>query len=199
MDLQKIGMKFFAEQGNTIDLVEFIPVFHRWIQNKVLDDILIDVADYSHVYAGPGILLIAHEGNYSIDETGNQRGVAYYNKHELAGALPERLCTVCRKTLLACQLLEKEKEMQGRIRFSGNAMQVYSNDRLIAPNSDETFKLLEPALREFLNRLFPDTEYTFERGKNLKERYQVMVKASEPVSIDTLLQRLGNQVLRTEC
>ncbi|MBI4006589.1 MAG: hypothetical protein HY356_07955 [Gammaproteobacteria bacterium] len=198
MDLQKIGMKFFAEQGNTIDLVEFIPVFHRWIQNKVLDDILIDVADYSHVYAGPGILLIAHEGNYSIDETGNQRGVAYYNKHELAGALPERLFTVCRKTLLACQLLEKEKEMQGRIRFSGNAMQVYSNDRLIAPNSDETHSALQPVLNAFLEKLFSGAEYTLERNPDPKGRYQVMVKASDPVSIDTLLQRLGNQVLRTE-
>ncbi len=190
MDLQKIGMKFFAGQGNTIDLVEFIPVFHRWIQNKVLDDLLIDVADYSHVYAGPGILLIAHEGNYSIDETGNQRGVAYYNKHELAGALPERLVTVCRKALLACQLLEKEKEMQGRISFSGNAMQVFSNDRLIAPNSDETFKLLEPALKEFLDRLFPDTEYTFERGGNLKERFSVTVRAAVPATIDSLIDRL---------
>ena len=74
MDLQKIGMKFFAEDGSTIDLVEFIPIFHRWIQNKALSDLLIDVADYSHVHAGPGILLIAHEGNYAVDETGNRRG-----------------------------------------------------------------------------------------------------------------------------
>jgi len=191
MDLQKIGMKFFAEEGNTVKLVEFIPIFHRWIQNKALDDLLIDVADYSHVHAGPGILLIAHEGNYSIDETGNRRGFVYYNKHALGGELPERLTVVCRKALKACQLLNEEKEIQGRIKFSGSTMQVFANDRLIAPNSDETCKSLESVLKKFLNGLFSGTDYTLERETDSKERFLVTVKAAKPVAIDTLLQRLG--------
>ena len=193
MDLQKIGMKFFAEDGSTVKLVEFIPIFHRWIQNKALDDLLIDVADYSHVHAGPGILLVAHEGNYSVDETGNHRGFAYYNKHELTGELTERLIVVCRKVLKACQLLNKEKEMQGRIRISGNAMQIFANDRLIAPNSDETWKLLEPVLNEFLNKLLSETDYTIVRETDAKERFLVTVKAAKPVTIDTLMNRVKRE------
>lgn len=191
MDLQKIGIKFLAEEGSTVKLVEFIPVFHRWIQNKSLDDLLIDVADYSHVYAGPGVLLIAHEGNYSMDETGNCRGVAYYNKRELKCDLPERLVTVCRKALLACELLGKEKELKDRIKVSGNVMQVFANDRLSAPNSDETYELLEPVLKGFLNKLFPGSGYTLVRESDAKERFQVTVKANEAVAIDTLLNRLA--------
>jgi len=33
-------------------------------------------------------MLIAHEGNYALDETGHERGVVYYSKHTLAGELP---------------------------------------------------------------------------------------------------------------
>ena len=49
-------------------LDDFIPVFHRWIQKQTVSGhLLIDVHDYSHIHQGPGILLVGHEGNFSID------------------------------------------------------------------------------------------------------------------------------------
>jgi hypothetical protein len=193
MNLHKIGVKFFAQEKEPIDLVELIPIFHRWIQTKALDDLLIDVADYSHVHAGPGTLLVAHEGNYGFDETNERRGISYYSKRQLKGDLPERLGTVCRKALKACQLLEQSEETKGRVKFRGNELQVFSNDRLIAPNTDETFTALEPALGNFLVRLYPETAYDIEREMDPKERFSVTVKTSEALSIDTVLTRLAVQ------
>src|SRR5581483_9682562 len=80
MDFHKINVKFFVETGNDIPLNSFIPVFHRWIQEDLLEGMLVDVAEYTHVYQGPGVLLIAHEANYSLDETDGKRGFLYAQK-----------------------------------------------------------------------------------------------------------------------
>ena len=55
MDLHKFGIKLFAADAEPVDMLKLIPIYHRWIQQHALaDDLLIDVADYSHVPAGPG-------------------------------------------------------------------------------------------------------------------------------------------------
>jgi hypothetical protein len=191
MELHKIGVKVFADEDTHIDPLELIPVFHRWIQNRALEDMLIDVADYSHVHAGPGILLVAHEGNYGFDETDNRRGLVYYSKHPLAGGPSARLATVCRKTLIACQRLERETpELQGRLRFKGEALQIFSNDRLVAPNTDETAAAFQPVLEDLLTRLYPDGNTRIAREPNPRKRFALTVEDAEPVTVDTLLDRL---------
>src|SRR4030095_5221476 len=66
--LQRIGVKLFAADGSSVQPREFVPIFHRWIQTQaVANHLLIDVADYAHVPDGPGVLLVAHEGNFSLD------------------------------------------------------------------------------------------------------------------------------------
>lgn len=190
MDLHKIGVKFFTTEGDGIGLVEFIPVFHRWIQQRALDDLLIDVADYSHVHAGPGTMLIAHEGNYGVDETGSRRGLLYYSKRTLDGDLATRLAIVCRKALRACWLLEQDDDLRGRIRFGGGEIQVIANDRLVAPNTDTTYEALRPALDTLLAKLYPGATPEIARESDPKERFCVTVRIAENVGVATLLERL---------
>ncbi|MGH8580125.1 MAG: hypothetical protein ACREVK_08400 [Gammaproteobacteria bacterium] len=189
MDLDRIGIKCFFRDGATISLPEFIPILHRWIQTRALDDLLIDVADYSHVHAGPGILLIAHEGNYGIDETGGRRGLVYYSKRPLHGELATRLQTVCKKLLKACARLEQEPELQGRVRFLGNELQIFANDRLTGPNTDETLAALAPAIRKLLAELYLDAEHSLSRETDPKGRFAVSAKSPTPVTVKALLQR----------
>jgi hypothetical protein len=191
MELHKLGFKFYAQDAERIDLLKFIPVFHRWIQQSALSDLLIDVADYSHVPAGPGVLLVAHEGNYGFDETGNRRGVVYYSKHKLEGGLDQRLASVCRKTLQAARLLAEDAEFKDELRIAGNELQFFANDRLAAPNTDETYASLEPALRALLDRLFAGAAYTLERETDPKERFSVTARAESGVELETLLSRLS--------
>ena len=73
MELQKLSIKLFIEQPNLIPLTEFIDVFHGWIQ--ATDGDYHDVADYSHMQAGPGIGLVAANPHLSIDEAETRRGL----------------------------------------------------------------------------------------------------------------------------
>lgn len=190
MDLHKFGIKFFAAGAEQIDVLKLIPIYHRWIQQELLEDVLIDVADYSHVPGGPGVMLIAHEGNYALDETGHERGVVYYSKHPLPGELPERLAQVARKALKAAQLMSADAELQGALRLPGNRLQFFANDRLLAPNADSAFDQLKPALGEFLDRLYAGAPYTLEREPDRKERLSVRVQAEGETALETLLERL---------
>ena len=79
---QRISVKFFVSEPDAVHLPAFIPVFHRWIQDHAVEGLLIDVADYKHVPEGPGILLIGHEGDYSIDMAKGRPGLLYSRKRE---------------------------------------------------------------------------------------------------------------------
>ncbi|MGH7856127.1 MAG: hypothetical protein ACREQY_02270 [Candidatus Binatia bacterium] len=190
-DLQKLAIKLFAEPGTSPALPEFIPVFHRWIQTGPVEDLLIDVADYSHVEAGPGILLVAHEGNYAVDMAGGRMGLLYSRKQPFEGSLVERLTAVTRAALRACRLLEEAPELEGRIRFRGDEMLIVANDRLRAPNTDETLAELRGALGEFFARVYGGMAVSLEREADPKERFSVTARVGHESGIEPLLRRLS--------
>ena len=142
MDLHKFGIKFFAADAEKLDILKLIPIYHRWIQQGPLEDLLIDVADYSHVPSGPGVMLIAHEGNYALDETGHERGVVYYSKHRLEGELPERFAAVARKALKAARLMTEDNELEGALK----RVLAYSNFH----GQEISLALAKDALRDLL-------------------------------------------------
>jgi len=61
MQLQHVNVKLLVQNAPGANLEPLIPVFHSWIENQNGDELLIDVADYTHVPAGPGVVLIGHE------------------------------------------------------------------------------------------------------------------------------------------
>ena len=191
MDLHKFGIKFFAAGADGIDILKLIPVYHRWIQQDALEGLLIDVADYSHVPAGPGVMLIAHEGNYALDETSHDRGVLYYSKRELTGELQQRLAEVARKALTAAELMRSDSELEGALKIPGNRLQFFANDRLAAPNTDAAYEQIEPSLRVFLDRLYAGAPYTLRREADPKERLSVWAQTEREVPLNTLLERLA--------
>jgi len=190
MDLHKFGIKFLAVDADGVDILKLIPLYHRWIQQGTLEDLLIDVADYSHVPAGPGVMLIAHEGNYALDESGQERGVLYYSKRRLPGELSERFASVARKALRAADLMSADAELARALKIPGNRLQFFANDRLTAPNTDAAYIELEPAFRSFLDRLYAGSRYTVERESDPKERLSLRVQAENEVPLKTLLARL---------
>ncbi|MBS0420011.1 MAG: hypothetical protein JSR66_20030 [Proteobacteria bacterium] len=191
MDLHKFGFKFFAAEADELDILELIPLYHRWIQQNALPDLLIDVADYSHVPAGPGVMLIAHEGNYALDEGGHGRGVVYYSKRRLSDELSARLCLVASKALRAAKLMCEDAELGGAVNVPGNRLEFFANDRFTAPNTDAAYAQLEPALKTFLDRLYAGAPYTMTREADSKERLSVRVDTPSQVPLDTLLARIA--------
>ena len=108
--LQRVALKVFftTQTASTFKTREVIPVFHRWIQTHAVDGLLIDVADYTHLPTGPAVILVAHEGQYSIDLTDGQLGLQYSRTKPLSGNPLERVKTQARTLLKAAHLLEKE-------------------------------------------------------------------------------------------
>ncbi len=146
--VQHINLKVFMEDESAFAPSDAVIVFHRWIRESACPEMLIDVADYAHVPAGPGLLLIGHEANYSLDNRENRLGLLYNRKAPLDGTFRSRLQQARRAALDACDRLEREPEFGGKLKFNRDAMEVFVNDRLLAPNSDETWVALRPELEE---------------------------------------------------
>jgi hypothetical protein len=165
MDLYKIGVKIFVTNPQVVKLHDFIPVFQGWIQQqKIEGHQLIDVHDYSHVHDGPGILLVAFEGNLSMDEEDGRLGLFYYSKQPLQSGLEANLKTVLNTALHACKLLEAEPKLNG-IKFKTDEVLVIANDRLLAPNDAPTRTMLETVIASTLGaaQLAPQAEDSRER------------------------------------
>ena len=192
MNLQKIGVKFFLEKGGDMPLAVLIPVFHRFIQENKLEGLLVDVAEYTHVRQGPGVLLIAHEANYSVDETDGRRGLLYSQKRTPAKDGEEHLRTAFRRALEACQLLEKEPETAGKVKFDLNHLQVFVNDRMEAPHNSQSLGDLEQALSPFLSWLYAGEKCVMLHEKDPQKRVGFEIKFQKAPSLETLLKQLGS-------
>jgi len=190
MNLQKINVKFFAADPDAIQLEDFIPVFNSWIQAS--DGAYYDIADYSHVPAGPGILLVAHEANISIDCAEDRLGLLYNRKQPLAGPSQENLVTVFRAALENCLRLEAEPRLDGKLKFLGHEAQVIINDRLLAPNSENTFLKARPEIESLARRLFRNAEYTLNRDPDARKRFNVLLKTPAHLDTRALLKNLGD-------
>jgi len=182
MELQKINVKILAEAPNKVPLTDFIDIFHGWIQ--ATDGVYHDVADYSHMQAGPGIVLVADDANVSIDETDNRRGLLYRQKNKVSGSNLEKLTTVLRSALENCYRLEEEPALRGKLKFSGNQVEILVNDRLLAPNTSDAFEKIRPEIDFLARRLYASTNFTLARKKD-DPRHCLNVTLTTPLSFET--------------
>lgn len=182
MNLQHINVKIFAETAPEGLSDRMIEVFHRWIQEKKLPELLIDVADYAHVPMGPGILLIGHEADYNMDNAGDQLGLRYNRKDEFSGSNTDRLRQAFQAAAKACQLLESEFD-DGSLKFSRNEFEVSVNDRALAPNTPETFAACKPEIEAFLKETLGDGEYSLEHNSDPRKLFSVTVKTGKPFEL----------------
>ncbi|HYO83688.1 MAG TPA: hypothetical protein VES20_19960 [Bryobacteraceae bacterium] len=145
--LQHVNIKLFAETGSELEPERLIPIFHRWIQDSAVPGMLIDVTDYSHVPAGPGVMLIGHDGFYSVDHREIRPGFLYNHRLVSHGTTQEQLLYAWKAVTTGARQLESD--LEGKARFSTNHLQVFVNDRILAPNSDATFEAVAPELKVF--------------------------------------------------
>ena len=192
MEMQHVNVKLIVENPGDVDLEPLIPIFHKWIQDQVCDELLLDVADYRHVKEGPGVVLIGHQANYSVDNTDGRLGVRYNRKAALAGSNQDRLRQAARAALKACERLESERNLNGRVRFNGREFEVSINDRLLAPNLEITRDAVEPDLRAFFEELLSGSDFSLSNNNGDSRRlFSVSVRASRPFGIADLLKNLA--------
>jgi len=185
MELQHVAIKIFLRHA--VDLSPFVGIFNGWIQTQWTPELLVDVADYQHVYAGPGVILIGHEANYALDNTDNRLGLLYTRKARVEGAAQEALQQAARAVLLAAHRLERENG----VAFDPGNVQIIVNDRYLAPNSPETLARLKPELEAFLQRWYGGAAFTWSTPADPRERFAVTITVQGDVSLANLLYNLG--------
>jgi len=187
MELQKLNIKFFVEQPNALVLTDFIEIFHSWIQ--ATDGVYHDVADYSHMQAGPGIVLVANHANVSIDESGNRRGLLFSQKAPLAGSNQDKLRAVLRVAIENCRKLEAEPALRGKLRFAANEAVISLNDRLVGENSQEGFDAVKGDVEAAARQLFGGAARV-RRDDDGRQRLNFHIKAAAPIDLPQALTNL---------
>ena len=173
--MQHVNVKIFAAQSD-IDLVDAIAVFHHWIQDNVVPELLIDVADYKHVPDGPGIMLIGHQADYSLDETGGRLGLLYNRKVHVDGGPQAALGQAFDSAVSAARRLEAEPVFAGKLKFDDGDVEIIINDRFVAPNTDATWDALQPEIARFFTTIYGEGKFTLERRGEPRDRFTVGVK-----------------------
>jgi hypothetical protein len=190
MDAHKLQLKIFAtpESARALTGDDFVPVFHRFIKDHALPELVIDVANYAHVPEGPGVVLIGHGSDYFMDEAEGRLGLLH-NRKRSGPAAGERLADAARRTLHVASLLEKDASLAGKLKFATNELLFRVNDRLAAPNNDATLAALRGELEALGKRLFGSVDLVRVGGP--KDLFGVRLASATAVPLATLLERAG--------
>jgi hypothetical protein len=179
--LQHVNVKIFA--AGPVDLAAAVPVFHRWIRESACEELLIDVTDYRHVLDGPGVILVGHEANYSLDNSRGRLGLLYNRKAPVSGGPQDVIEQALRSALAACRLLEDEPEFGGALAFNAGEIELTVNDRLLAPNTEESFRELKPAIERALDAVYGPGRRTIERAGEPRERLRIAIHAGRRIRV----------------
>lgn len=192
MSSQSITVKYLILDPTSVNLPDFIPLFHRWIQTNSVDGLLIDVVDYKHVHEGPGVILIGHDVDYAIDLSDGKVGLLYRRKRlvNTNGPLREQLHDIFRSVLRAGAALETEKALHSKVKLRTDQVEITFPDRLRTPNTPEAFDQLSGDIKAVVNNLYRDHTTKFERAAiDSRQPLTILIDAPDAPDLSTLLAR----------
>jgi hypothetical protein len=191
--MHKISVKFYAEGDPRIAAHELVPVFHSWIQNHAVPEhMLVDVADYAHVHNGPGTLLVAHEANFYADRIDGRLGLTYSRKQPAPGEFIDRLRQAVTAALEAAVRLEDDPRLAGKLKFGTGEMTIRIPDRLLAPNTMETYQQVRGDIEKVAGDLYGAGNFDVEHVLSEKLPFEVRVMATGSLlDASGLLNRLS--------
>ena len=197
LDAHQITVKFYADEASRVDPDAAVTIFHRWIQeDRLKDEIPIDVADYRHVGHGPGVVLVCHAADYAlVGMSQNGRPSLVYSRKRaspLCGDDPvTRLGAAFRAALTACRFLEQEPTLKGALEFRVDEVSFRIKNRLLAPSTTACAKTLAETLHPFLDRLYQGCErLTLETDADPKNLLSATARVQKPPDAAVLLSRL---------
>ncbi|MGD0140532.1 MAG: hypothetical protein ABSD28_16820 [Tepidisphaeraceae bacterium] len=189
MDVYKIAVKIFASAPQGVEF-DFVPIFHHWIQKQsVQGHRLIDVADYGHVAAGPGTVLVSSEANFYMDRGENRLGLLYSRKLPLEGSFQDRLRAAIGEAVKAAATLEQEPEVAGKLKFNTDEIVIRLNDRLRAPPNDQTVAAAKGDVQAVANWLYGDSAVVESHFTPLTA-VEFRIRSKEKPALETLLKKV---------
>ncbi len=145
---KRLAVKLNLAQSPRLQPADIVPIFQRWIQQRTVPGMLIDVIDYKHVPEGPGIVLVADEADYAWDMGAGQVGLRYIRKRALPDSFADALRLCFERAVLAARQLEREAP--GAVVFDFAAAEISFLDRLAYPNEAGVAASAQSALSELL-------------------------------------------------
>jgi len=189
---RRVSVKFFAnpQPGAALDLAPYIGLFHQFIQEKSVEGLLIDVADYTHVPDGPGILLVGHDVDYGIDLAGGRAGLLTVRKRIEGSSFAEALRDTLVKSTGAIAAIHGSDVDQ--LQFATDALEIQCRDRLALPNTAGGFDAASAALAPLLAEAFGDakTDITNDAADDARSPLTLRVVAQSPPDAVALLANL---------
>ena len=184
---ERLQLKLYLEPSPHFELEPLVPVFHRFIRERALEELMIDVVDYSHVPDGPGVVLIGHAADYYVGALDGAYGLVYSRKR--GGPEPEaRLEDAFCRLINAARLLEQEPGLT--LRFRSNELCLRLTDRLRAPNDDASFENSQAEVAALFGRVYGSEVKT---ARLLGDKEPLGLRITAPVSptLEALLEKLG--------
>jgi hypothetical protein len=191
MDVFKISAKMYAARA-AVEPGEILAGFHRWIvAQSTPGHTWIDVADYSHVQGGPGVVLVGIEANVSVEQSDGTWGVVYTRKQPWPGVadLAWRLRKAVHGAAQCAGVLAGDPLFAGRIEFATDRVLLRLNDRLEAPNSERTLSQVRGALTAVGESIW-GAGITIEHHPARLALFEAIVRGSQSVGLTTVLGRL---------
>lgn len=149
---KRLAVKLNLARAPQLQPADIVPIFQRWIQQRTVPGLLIDVIDYKHVPDGPGVVLVADEADYAWDLGAGQAGLRYIRKRALPDDLSAALRLCWAGALAAAQALEAEAP--GDIVFDYQLVEISYLDRLQYPNDRQVAATALAALATSLQEIF---------------------------------------------
>ena len=153
--LERVCAKLYAPEPGVPDSA-FVAVFHDWIRRRVIGGVLLDVADYTHVPDGPGVVLVGHEFTYALDRSDGRFGLLVQRRLSTGVNAEESVAATLRALLAAAERLEAHRTIRGAITFDRRSLRIEANDRLRAPNDIDGLGILRRASEIAMTAVFPD-------------------------------------------
>ena len=192
MNPQRISVKYYVAEPGTVDMSKIIPVFHRWIQQSSVPGMLIDVADYRHMFNGPGVVLIGYDVDYALDLSEGRMGLVHTSKRSSAANVSDQVAGAMHAGLVACQSFEKEKQLASKIVFRTDEVRLVFADRLNTPNQTSTFDLIRAEITGLFDAVYEGAETRIERAtEDERQCLTARITASGAPDLSTLIDRLA--------
>ena len=180
-------VKFFLDTSQAVDSALFTGVFQRWIQENLLGELLIDVADYRHVFQGPGTVIIGHESDYTIDNRDGRLGLIYTRKRQTTEDVATQLRTSLQRVLKAAELLEQEAAFKPALKFTIGEIEVRFVDRLQFQNNSQTFASIKDDVTAVLSEFYGASALQIEPIQHdARELFALRVRAEGVVGLADL-------------
>lgn len=192
----KIGVKLFFREGVTIDPHVLVPVFRRWVRERTFaGERLVDVVGYTHETHGPWVMLVGTGALWIVDGKHGRPGLRFTRRRtsregfgRLSGRTTPR--AALRATYAGALTAARLLTLDTGIGFASSELEVEVADRLLAPNTPETFARAEPELRAFGREVFESPTLLPVSVTDSTSLFRVSIEGQRKARIDELLAEL---------